>query len=90
MTEQTPEQPEQLPDTEQTGPATDEPRTETDNEGRTLSDPPADVDEATATGYAVYNRTLGQYVAGVEAKRPTSSQASKRVPDGHSAAVVRV
>lgn len=86
-TEQTPEtgQPEDQPQLDE--PSTE---TETDEAGRALQDAPSDVDEATATGYAVYNRTLGQFVPGVEKRKPTSAQATKRVPDGHTAAVVRV
>jgi hypothetical protein len=53
-----------------------------------LHEPPADVPEDAATGYAVYNRTLGQFVQGVHADKPRD--ASKRVPKGHAAAVVRV
>lgn len=88
MTEQSPEQ---LPDTRPDPWATEpDEQPDTDDAGRTLSDAPADAAEGTATGYAVYNRTLGQYVAGVEAKKPSASQAAKRVPDGHTVAVVRV
>lgn len=51
---------------------------------------PEDVPEGIATGYSVYNRTLGQYVPGVHGKKPTKADAGKRVPEGHTAAVVRV
>ena len=51
---------------------------------------PADAAEDVAKGYAVFNRTLGQYVPGVLDKRPSGRDAAKRVPEGHTAAVVRV
>jgi hypothetical protein len=90
MTEQNPEQ---LPEQHDV-PADDaplpEPAEDTDDEGRPIHPAPEDAADAEATGYAVYDRTLGQYVPGVEAKKPTSSQATKRVPEGHTAAIVRV
>lgn len=56
-----------------------------------LTDAPDDrADDDGATGYAVFNRTTGQYVPGVHASRPSKSEASKAVPKGHTAAIVRV
>lgn len=76
MTEQTPEQ---------------EPQTEPEQpEPAAMFDAPEDVSEELATGYAVYNRTLGRFVGSVSDKRPTKTDARKAVPEGHTAAVVRV
>lgn len=99
MSETNPEQPQpQLGDGE-TGP---EPTTEPQPSGLTdaeraeavaqvpLHDAPEDRDADSSTGYAVFNRTLGQYVPGVSADKPSKSDATKRVPEGHTAAVVRV
>lgn len=55
-----------------------------------LHDAPGDADDATATGYAVFNRTIGQYVPGVHRDKPSKADAAKAVPEGHTAAVVRV
>lgn len=55
-----------------------------------LFDAPDDVDEGIATGYAVYNRTLGRYVGPVVDKKPSKADANKRVAKGHTTAVVRV
>lgn len=89
------------PETEPQLPGTDEP-TEPTPSGpteaeraeavaeRPLHDAPDDIDSDVATGYAVFNRTLGQYAPGVERDKPSKSQADKRVPEGHTAAVVRV
>lgn len=51
---------------------------------------PEDVSEDIATGYAVYDRTLGRYIGPVHDKRPSKSEAGKAVTEGHVAAVVRV
>jgi hypothetical protein len=51
---------------------------------------PEAVREADAIGFAVYNRTLGQFVPGVSKDKPSQRDADKRVPEGHTAAVVRV
>lgn len=89
------------PETEPQLPGTDEP-TEPTPSGpteaeraeavatRPLQDAPEDIGADAATGYAVFNRTLGQYVPGVDRDKPSKSQADKRVPEGHTAAVVRV
>lgn len=55
-----------------------------------MFDAPKDAPDELATGYAVYNRTLGRFVGGVQDKRPSKADASKAVPKGHTAAVVRV
>lgn len=55
-----------------------------------LFDAPKDRDDDTATGYAVYDRTLGRFVGSVADKRPTDSDAKGMVPKGHVHAVVRV
>lgn len=58
---------------------------------RPLLDAPKDrTTEDGATGYAVYDRTVGQYVPGVSKDKPSTTEANKRVPKGHTAAVVRV
>lgn len=49
---------------------------------------PADADPG--SGYAVYDRTLGRYVGGVTADKPSKRDADKLVGNGHIAAVVRV
>lgn len=54
-----------------------------------LFDAPADV-EGDGTGYAVYDRTLGQYVTAVTRDKPSSSDARKAVRKGHKYAVVKV
>lgn len=53
-------------------------------------DAPKDAPEDTATGYAVYDRTIGQYVGGVTSDKPSSSEARRRVAKGHVHAIVRV
>ena len=55
-----------------------------------LFDAPDDVAETEATGWAVYDRTLGRFVGGKLTDKPTSSAASKLVDEGHSTKVVRV
>lgn len=49
---------------------------------------PDDVDEDTATGYAVYDRTLARFVTPVTTDKPSSP--AKAVAKGHSYKVVRV
>lgn len=51
-------------------------------------DAPKDVDERFATGYAVYDRTLGRYVGGVTKDKP--SKPREAVAEGHAYKVVRV
>lgn len=53
-------------------------------------DAPKDHADDGATGYAVYDRTLGRYVGGVTTDKPSKRDADKLVGDGHVAAVVRV
>lgn len=54
-------------------------------------DAPADVPEDEATGHAVYNTTLGQFVGPVHRDgRPSATQVKELVPEGHSHKVVRV
>lgn len=84
MTEQNPEQPAEQP---QLPP---DPEPTEDAPEQLLHDAPKDAAAAVATGYAVYDRTVAQYVPGVESTKPTKAQAEKRVPEGHTAAVVRV
>lgn len=55
-----------------------------------LVDAPADVDDNVATGYAVYDRTLGRYVGGVSTDKPSAAAARKLVGEGHQHKVVRV
>jgi hypothetical protein len=82
MTEQTPEG---------TQPPTPDPAPEPDTtEDDGLQPAPEDAAEATAKGYAVYDRTTGQYVPGISDSKPTAKQAKAKVPEGHTAAVVRV
>lgn len=67
--------------------------TETTSEttkGADLIDAPDDADESVATGYMVFDRTIGQYVGGKTSDKPSSSAAGKAVRKGHTAAVVRV
>lgn len=49
---------------------------------------PKDADESVATGYAVYDRTLGRYVTGVTVDKP--GKPASAVAEGHSYKVVRV
>jgi hypothetical protein len=66
------------------------PEVETDGSGSVeLQDPPADVPEDEAKGYAVYDRVLGQYVGGVVDSKP-SATAARKLTNGRPAAVVRV
>lgn len=53
-------------------------------------DAPDDVADDVATGYAVYDRTLGRFVTPVSTDKPSSSDARKAVAKGHSYATVRV
>lgn len=55
-----------------------------------LAKVPADAPESSATGYAVYDRTLGQFVGSVTRDKPSQAKADKAVRKGHTAAVVRV
>lgn len=66
------------------------PRSTPSTSGPDLVDAPADADSDVASGYAVYDRTIGQYVGGVTSDKPTKGDAGKLVPKGHTAAVVRV
>ncbi len=54
-----------------------------------LFDSPADREEG-ATGYAVYDRTLGRYVGTVTPEEPTKDAVKAVVPAGHAYKVVRV
>lgn len=61
--------------------------------GRGVGEPvaaPKDAPEDTATGFAVYDRTLARFVGPVHTDRPSRSDADKAVAEGHVAAVVRV
>lgn len=52
---------------------------------------PEDAAEDVATGYAIYDRTLGQYVGPVKRDgKPSASDARKAVGEGHVHAIVRV
>ena len=55
-----------------------------------LAAAPKDAPEGEATGYAVYDRTLGQFVGSVSKDKPSQAKADKVVREGHTAAVVRV
>lgn len=52
-------------------------------------DAPKDAPEATSTGYAVYDRTLGRFVGSVVGSKPSARKAQEAAP-GHTVAVVRV
>ena len=54
-----------------------------------LADPPEDVPEGEATGYAVYDRVLRQYVSEVSKDKPKLADARKLHGHDHLA-VVRV
>lgn len=56
----------------------------------TLAKAPKDAPEGSSTGYAVYDRTLGQFVGSVTREKPSQAKADKVVRKGHTAAVVRV
>jgi hypothetical protein len=59
--------------------------------GKAQFDAPADVPEDRATGHAIYDRTLGQFVGEVyRPKAPTDDQVKAAVAKGHVSAVVRV
>lgn len=51
---------------------------------------PKDVSEADATGYAVFNTTIGQYVSPVTKGKPSAAEARKFLPKGHTHKIVRV
>lgn len=51
---------------------------------------PKDVPEDDATGWAVYNTTIGQYVSPVTKAKPSAAEARKFLPKGHTHRVVRV
>lgn len=54
-------------------------------------DAPADQPEDRATGHAIYDRTLGQFVGEVSRKgAPSEADVKAAVPKGHVATVVRV
>lgn len=55
-----------------------------------LIDAPEDADESVATGYMVYDRTVGQYVGSKLDSKPSSSDVRKAVRKGHTGAAVRV
>ncbi len=52
------------------------------------TDAPDDAPDATATGWAVYDRTLGRFVTGVTPDKPTKP--ADAVSKGHAYKVVRV
>lgn len=94
MTETQPEIPQDPPPPEETTP---EPTGLTEAERAAARpgkpdpvDAPDDVDADAAKGYAVYDRTLGRFVGGVTADKPSASDARKLVAEGHSHKVVRV
>jgi hypothetical protein len=62
---------------------TDEQATLEDQASDTYT-PPAEGDRK---GFAVYNLTLGRYVGGVQATKPTKADAGKLVPEGHDVEV---
>jgi hypothetical protein len=53
-------------------------------------DAPKDVAEDTASGYAVYDRTLRRYVTGVTKDKPSDKDARAAVAEGHAYRTVRV
>jgi hypothetical protein len=75
-----------MTETPQEGPEPSQPATSEAG----LFDAPKDVSEDIATGYAVYDRTLGRYFGPVSEKKPSKTDAGKQVAKGHTAAVVRV
>lgn len=69
-------------------PTPETPEEETQDDG--LTDAP-EIPEADQTGrFAVYDRTLGSYVGGVSDKKLSQREADALVPQGHTAAVVKV
>lgn len=48
---------------------------------------PVDPAEQSEEGFALYNNTLGQFVSGVTAKRPTKAETKAATPDGHDVEV---
>lgn len=67
-------------------------QTKTADPDAQLAAVPDDVKAADSTGYAVYDRTVGQYVGPVKHGRdkPTEAEIAAAVPEGHEHAVVRV
>ncbi len=63
--------------------------TTTETEGPDLFDAPKDVDEGEATGHALYDRTLGQFVGPVVKAKGDASKGVTKV-DGHRYVTVRV
>lgn len=61
-----------------------------DDQPTLLADAPKDADEKVATGYAVYDRTLGRYVGPVTKDKPSATEARKTAAKGHTVKVVRV
>lgn len=53
-------------------------------------DAPEDVKSAESVGFAIFDRTVGQYVTSPDKSKPSQEDADKAVPEGHVAAVVRV
>lgn len=90
MTDSTTDQPPNAAGDPDPTPTQRAPRVTRSTSGPVLVDAPADADSDVATGYAVYDRTLGQYVGGVTSEKPTKADAGKLVGKDHTAAVVRV
>lgn len=75
-----------------------EPSTETETETEAteateedlLFEVPEVPEDARTGRYAIYNRTLGQYVGGTDTKKPTASDVKKALPADHVGAVVNV
>lgn len=56
-----------------------------------LFEPPADVADDDATGYAVYDTTLGRFQGQVKrGGKPSKSDVAKVLPKGHQHAIVQV
>lgn len=51
---------------------------------------PKDIEEAKATGYAVYDETLQRYASGVLTTKKDAQAAAKTLPEAHAFTIVRV
>lgn len=63
--------------------------TTTEQEAGVLFDAPKDVEEGSETGYALYDRTLGQYVGPVAKTKAKASEGVTKAK-GHTYTTVRV
>lgn len=69
----------------------DSPSSSSSSQPANLVDAPEIPEDARTGRYAVYNRTLGQYVHGTMSDtKHTSAQIKDSIPDGHVGVVVQV